>query len=51
MNNTFPYMKVEGKENGATDCVMAMLTDVVARTIATQVIERMATPANNNQEQ
>ena len=51
MNNTFPCTKAEGKENGVTDCVMAMLTDVVARTIAAQVIESMNTSANHNQGQ
>ena len=35
------YTKEEGK-NAVADDVMAMLTDVVARRIAAQVIERMA---------
>lgn len=41
MDNTFPCMKAEGKEKGVTDCVIAMLTDVAARTVAQQVIENM----------
>ena len=49
MSKTFHYTKAEGIENGVTDCVVAMLSDVVARTIAAQVIESMTRPADNNQ--
>lgn len=51
MNNTFPCTKAEGIENGVADCIMAMLTDVAARTIAAQVIESMTVSADYNQKQ
>ena len=50
MNNTFHCTKAEGMRNGATDCVVAMLTDVVARTVAAQIIESMSTSDNHKEE-